>query len=88
MQRYQCTFYILDIIDFKIYQIYYFLQVSLKFTSDVTIAKDFLKSRIRDRITASAILNAALRVGDYDANEQIIWERRTLKGATSKLFFF
>uniref|UniRef100_A0A0M3IK86 TILa domain-containing protein n=1 Tax=Ascaris lumbricoides TaxID=6252 RepID=A0A0M3IK86_ASCLU len=57
--------------------------VSLKFTSDVTIAKDFLKSRIRDRITASAILNAALRVGDYDANEQIIWERRTLKGATT-----
>uniref|UniRef100_A0A914S5I4 Delta-like protein n=1 Tax=Parascaris equorum TaxID=6256 RepID=A0A914S5I4_PAREQ len=61
--------------------------ISLMFTSDVTIAKDFLKSRIRDRLTASAVLNAALRVGDYDANEQIVWERRTLKGATSKLFF-
>uniref|UniRef100_A0A915BQK8 Delta-like protein n=1 Tax=Parascaris univalens TaxID=6257 RepID=A0A915BQK8_PARUN len=57
--------------------------ISLMFTSDVTIAKDFLKSRIRDRLTASAVLNAALRVGDYDANEQIVWERRTLKGATS-----
>lgn len=58
--------------------------ISLQFMSDVTMAKEFLKNRLRNRLTASQILHAITRIEDYHHNsDDFAWDSTIIKNIAS-----